>query len=70
MLPVCTVWPPRTFVATVLAPIVSRDPATDVAVMSAARKLSIAAVSDQKAFTTEPEVNMPCQRKKPWGNQL
>ena len=64
------VWPPRTFVAAVFAPMVSKLPAMDVAVMSAARKLSIAVVSDQKAFTTEPDVNMPCQRKKPWENQL
>ena len=56
--------------AAVFAPMVCKLPATDVAVMSAARKLSIAVLSDQKAFTTEPEVNMPCQRKKPWENQL
>lgn len=49
---VCTECPPRTFVAAVLAPMVSTDPAMLESVMSPARRLSMFVVSDQKALMT------------------
>ena len=52
-------WPPRTLVAAVLSAMVSVEPATEVAVMSAARRLSMFVVSDQKAEMAAYELNMP-----------
>ncbi len=55
----CTEWPPRTLVTAVLSAMVSREPATEVAVMSAARRLSMAVVSAHVAEMAAYELNMP-----------
>ena len=55
----CTLWPPRTLVAAVLAAIVSVEPAIEVAVMSAARRLSMSVVSGQEALMPVSEDHIP-----------